>query len=66
MLQVLEPLGGFLVSRVLPLLVSVLVPFPPWFLDLVCDTKVQSFSECDYESSVAILAQVGFSEVVLA
>ena len=29
-----------LVPRVLPLLVSVLVLFPPWFLDLVYDTKV--------------------------
>jgi len=27
--RALEPLGGFLVSRVLPLLVSILVPFPP-------------------------------------
>ena len=34
-----------LVPRALPLLVSVLVPFPPWFLDLVYDTKVQSFAE---------------------
>ena len=65
-LLVLRVLGGLLVPRVLPPLVSVLVPFPSWFLDLVCDTKVQSFSECDYRSSVAILAQVGFSEVVLA
>jgi hypothetical protein len=64
-LRVLELLGGFLVSRVLLLLVSVLGPFPPWFLDLVCDTIVQFFSE--YGSSwVAILAQVGFPEVVLA
>ena len=28
-LRALEPLGDFLVSRVLPLLVSILVPFPP-------------------------------------
>jgi hypothetical protein len=39
-LWALELLGGFLVSRALPLLVSVLVPFPPWFLDLVYNTKV--------------------------
>jgi hypothetical protein len=29
-----------LVPRALPLLVSILMPFPPWFLDLVYDTKV--------------------------
>ena len=64
---VLRALGGLLVPRALPPLVSVLGPFPPWFLDLVCDTIVQSFvdSECG-GSWVAILAQVGFSEVVLA
>jgi hypothetical protein len=44
-LRVLEPLvsralGGLLVSRVLLLLVNILGPFPPWFLDLVYNTKV--------------------------
>jgi hypothetical protein len=49
-----------LVPRVLPLLVSVLVPFPPWFLNLVCDTKVQSFAEF-VGSWLATLAQVGLA-----
>jgi hypothetical protein len=39
-LLVLRALGGLLVSRVLLLLVSILGPFPPWFLDLVYNTKV--------------------------
>jgi hypothetical protein len=44
-LQVPEPLvsralGGLLVPQVLLPLVSVLGPFPPWFLDLVYNTKV--------------------------
>jgi hypothetical protein len=56
-----------LVSRALePLVSRALGPlFPPWFLDLVCDTKVQSLSVCS-GSWVAILAQLGFPEVVLA
>jgi hypothetical protein len=70
-LRVLEPLvlqalSGLLVLQVLLLLVSILGPFPSWFLDLVCNTIVQSFSEWDCGSWVAILAQVGFSEIVLA
>jgi hypothetical protein len=39
-LLVSRALGGLLVPRVLPLLVSILGPFPSWFLDLVYDTKV--------------------------
>ena len=58
-------LGGLLVPRALPPLVSVLGPFPPWFLVLVWDTIDQSFSEWDCGSWVAILAQVGFPEVVV-
>jgi hypothetical protein len=49
-LLVLRALSDLLVSRVLPPLVSILGPFPPWFLDLVYNTIVQFFSEWDYGS----------------
>jgi len=70
-LQVLELLVlrvlGLLVLQVLFLLViRVLGPlFPLWFLDLVYNTIVQSFSDWG-GSWLAILAQVGFAEVVFA
>jgi hypothetical protein len=39
-LLVLHILGSLLVPQVLLLLVSILEPFPSWFLDLVYNTKV--------------------------
>ena len=64
-LRALELLGGFLVLRVLPPLVSVLGPFPPWFLDLVYNIIVYFFS--GYIGSwLVILAQVNFADIVFA